>query len=142
VDVAALALRIINGKVGSTYISQIYTNVKSGIGDITAARGKSIAYGVPISTSNFLIPALILKRASLHPFLSFARIGFSGGHDKSAEAVYAGQYDMGAGHDGVIVDLSKQPGYEDAESILKPLVISDPKDAFLGSSHDTFLISF
>jgi ABC-type phosphate/phosphonate transport system substrate-binding protein len=42
-----------------------------------------------------------------------------------AKAVYEGRVDAGAGHDGVIKDLAKQPGYQDAEQVLVRLTWTD-----------------
>ena len=43
-----------------------------------------------------------------------------------AKAVYEGRIEVGAGHDGVIVDLANQAGYGDAKDKLKPLLRSEP----------------
>jgi ABC-type phosphate/phosphonate transport system substrate-binding protein len=122
----AVAQRIIDGRVGVTYFSQLYTNVATGITDIQGATQKSVGYGVPFSTSNFLVPAYVLQRAGIHPFLDFTRIEFLGGHDKVAVAVYEQRVEIGAGHDGVIIDLSNQTGYSDAKLKLKTLIRSEP----------------
>jgi phosphonate transport system substrate-binding protein len=85
-------------------------------------RGRAIGYGTPYSTSNFLIPALEIKKAGLHPFTAFSRIEFVGGHELVAKAVYEGRLDAGAGHDGVIADLSNQYGYGDSAEKLVTLL--------------------
>lgn len=126
IEALAVAQRIVDGVVGTTYFAQLYTHVASGLTTLRDAAGKSVGYGVPYSTSNFLIPALELEKAGLHPIFAFASIGFFGGHDKVAEAVYRQQVALGAGHDGVIVDLSKRPGFEDAATKLKTLLRSPP----------------
>ena len=67
-----------------------------------------MAYGDRFSTSNFLIPANILRRdAGIHPFLYFRQTVFTGGHDRAAEAVFKGDADLGAGHDGAITILAE-----------------------------------
>jgi hypothetical protein len=47
-----------------------------------------------------------------------------------ARAVYSGEVDVGAGHDGVIVDLARQPGFTNAEKVLirldRVFIHSDP----------------
>ena len=50
----------------------------------------------------------------LNVYSTFNKMQFFGGHNIVAMAVYNGQTDVGAGHDGVIVDLSGQYGYGDA----------------------------
>lgn len=127
----AIALRLIDGKVGDEYFGQIYTR------DTTALRpddpqlaekmrGRTIAFGVPYSTSNFLIPAYELLQAGLHPLTSFKRMEYAGGHDHAAKAVYEGRADLGAGHDGVIIDLGNQPGFGDAAKRMHTLIRSKP----------------
>ena len=108
---ACVAHRPIDGRVGTFYFTQVYARTELGfktLEDLVAhGPGKlTIAYGDRFSTSNFLIPASLLKENSIHPFLFFKSILFAGGHDKAAEAVYEGKADVGAGHDGVIKILA------------------------------------
>jgi phosphonate transport system substrate-binding protein len=118
VEAVAVAQRIINGKIGITYFSQLYTHKKSAIRNLKEAAGKSVGYGHTYSTSNFLIPAVMLLKADIHPLCGFGRIEFLKGHEKVARAVYEGKVELGAGHDGVINDLARQPGYGDAGDVL------------------------
>ncbi len=126
IDAAAVALRIIDGHVGDSYYSQIYVHKDTGISNISGLKEHTIGYGNTQSTSNFIIPAFDLKNAHIHPFASFTRIEFTGGHDKGALAVYNKRVDAGAGHDGAIIDLANQPGYEDAKDKLIPIHRSAP----------------
>lgn len=110
---ACVALRPIDDVVGDFYYGQIYASRASGLtsfSDLTPERAGTlrIAYGDRFSTSNFLIPAFLLKQeAGIHPFLYFRNVEFTGGHDRAAQAVYEGRADVGAGHDGVIKILSE-----------------------------------
>jgi phosphonate transport system substrate-binding protein len=135
----AVALRMINGKVGDMYYAQIYADRRTGIETLADLRERcrgpreqrpSIGFGDPFSTANFLVPASLLIEEGLHPFTRFRRIEFLGGHDGVVQAVYGGNVDVGAGHDGVIVDLARQPGSADAELVLVELarreIHSDP----------------
>ncbi|HEY9517681.1 MAG TPA: phosphate/phosphite/phosphonate ABC transporter substrate-binding protein [Gemmatimonadales bacterium] len=127
----AIALRIIDGKVGDKYFGQVYARDTSALrkddpGLFAKMRGRSIGYGVAYSTSNFLIPAYELLKRGVHPFTAFSRVEFLGGHDIAARAVYEGKVDLGVGHDGVIVDLGNQYGYGDATKRMSTLVRSDP----------------
>jgi phosphonate transport system substrate-binding protein len=126
IEAVAVAQRFIDGSVGVTYFAQLYTNVNSGISSLDQAVQKSVGYGVPFSTSNFLIPALELRKKQIHPFCDFKTVQFLGGHDIVAKAVYNQQVALGAGHDGVIINLSNQKGFEDAQSKLKTLLRSSP----------------
>jgi|GEM_PF-5670411 len=127
VEAVAVAIRIINGAPGKFYFSQLYTHKKTAIRDLKQAAGRSIGYGLPYSTSNFLMAAFVLlEKAGIHPFCGFGRIEFLKGHEKIAVAVYEGRVEVGAGHDGVIKDLATQPGYGDAEDVLVRLDRSEP----------------
>jgi len=139
IQAIAVAQRIIDGKIGTTYFAQLYTNRRTGISDINQAKGGSLAFGVRFSTSNFLVPALELKNRGLHPLTAFSSVTFLGGHDKVATAVYEGKVDIGAGHDGAIIDLSNQDGYRDAQECLFRLVRSTPipSDPIVLKSPDT-----
>jgi ABC-type phosphate/phosphonate transport system substrate-binding protein len=136
---AAVALRRIDGKIGDTYFSQVYAQSRLGIrnfDDLRAAcrqeRSKrpTMGFGDSFSTANFLVPAALLVANGCNPFTRFRRMEFFGGHDGTVRAVYAGQADLGAGHDGVIVDLARQNGFEDAEAKLTRIgrkdIHSDP----------------
>jgi ABC-type phosphate/phosphonate transport system substrate-binding protein len=128
VALLAVALRVVDGKVGPTYFAQIYTNKKTALRPdaLSAARNRRLGFGLPFSTSNFLIPAEMLAASGIHPFASFSRVEFLGGHEHVAKAVYEGSIDLGAGHDGVIADLSRQYGYGDASERLVQLARSAP----------------
>ncbi|WP_165226245.1 phosphate/phosphite/phosphonate ABC transporter substrate-binding protein [Aquisphaera insulae] len=136
---AAVALRVIDGKPGDRYFAQIYTHTDSGIRTIhdlknrctgALAQRPTIGFGDPFSTANFLVPAALLLDHGLHPFTRFRMVRYCGGHDGVARAVYSREVDIGAGHDGVIVDLARQPGYADAGQKLARLdrvfIHSDP----------------
>jgi len=126
VEAVAIAKRIIDGKVGIVYYAQLYAHRKSAIRKLSDAVGKSIGYGHSYSTSNFLIPAFMLKNAGIHPLFAFDRIEFLKGHEIVAKAVYEGKVELGAGHDGVIIDLARQPEYGDAEDVLIQIARSEP----------------
>jgi ABC-type phosphate/phosphonate transport system substrate-binding protein len=140
-----VALRAIDGVIGDTYYAQVYARRDAGIADLASGRGKSIGFGVPYSTSNFLIPAHELRLAGLHPLTAFSSVNFLGGHDKVAIAVYEGCIQLGAGHDGVITDLARQPGYADAQDVLVRLhksapIKSDPIAVLIRNANERGLV--
>jgi phosphonate transport system substrate-binding protein len=126
VQAIAVAQRIIDGVIGVVYFAQLYARADRNFANIKAVAGKTVGYGTPVSTSNFLMPAQLLKQAGIHPLLGFGRIEFLHGHEIVAQAVYAGTVDVGAGHDGVIVDLAKQPGFSDAAAVLRQIARTLP----------------
>jgi ABC-type phosphate/phosphonate transport system substrate-binding protein len=136
---AAVALRSIDGQVGDSYFAQIYTHLSTGIQTMADLKQRccgpldqrpSLGFGDPFSTANFLVPAWLLVSKGLHPLTRFRRVEFLGGHDRVAEAVYRGGVDIGAGHDGAIVDLARQSGFADAETVMhrlaRVIIHSDP----------------
>lgn len=127
VRVGAVALRRIDGKIGDTYFAQIYAHAKLKVRTFAQlqaacrkplAKRPSVAFGDSFSTSNFLVNAALLKDVGIHPLTRFRRAEFFGGHELAAKAVYRGLAEVGAGHDGAIIDLAKQRGYRDAEKKL------------------------
>jgi ABC-type phosphate/phosphonate transport system substrate-binding protein len=68
----------------------------------------------------------MLQQAGVHPLLGFGSVQFLKGHEIVARAVYEGKVDVGAGHDGVIIDLANQRGYGDAEDVMVQLKRSEP----------------
>jgi ABC-type phosphate/phosphonate transport system substrate-binding protein len=125
-EAVAVAKRIIDGKVGIVYFAQLYTRRESGIRSLRDAAGRSVGYGLAYSTSNFLMPAFMLRAEDIHPLFAFNRIEFLKGHEVVARAVYEGKVDLGAGHDGVIIDLARQPGFADAGEVLVQVARSLP----------------
>jgi len=146
VKAIAVVLRLEAGKPPSeakpvpTYKSQLYTNVKTRINTLEQVRDKLLGFGSSNSTSNFLVPAAHLLMNGIHPLSAFKEVVFTGGHKETARAVYHGALDVGAGHDGVIVDLVSE--FKDATTVLKtieggwsedipsdPVVMNAPDDA-------------
>lgn len=128
---ASVAWRLINGKEQDTYFAQLYCKRESDIRSLEDVKKyHRIGYGDSFSTSNFLIPAAELLKEGIHPFTNFRKVEFFGGHDLVAKAVYLGETDVGAGHDGVIYLLSQVPGFEDAQEKLQRIkkidIHSDP----------------
>jgi phosphate/phosphite/phosphonate ABC transporter binding protein len=129
VEAVAVIRRKIGSEVGPTYRAQLYTHRthwEKGLKKVRDVRGRSIAFGSPQSTSNFLVPAVMLWEQGVHPLNGLRRVEFAGGHDTAAKAVFNGQLDVGAGHDGVISDLKSKPGFEDADKKLVRIAWSDP----------------
>jgi ABC-type phosphate/phosphonate transport system substrate-binding protein len=126
-SVAVIRRKIGADPAGPTYKAQLYAHRKTFLTsqrDVKLVRGRSVGFGSRQSTSNFLVPAIMLLDAGIHPLNGLSRIEFTGGHDKSAAAVYEGRVEVGAGHDGVIFDLATKPGYADAEQVLQRIDFS------------------
>jgi phosphonate transport system substrate-binding protein len=126
VEGIAVIRRRIRDVVGPTYKAQLYVNCKTKITKVSEVRGHSIAFGSPQSTSNFLVPAMRLWEAKIHPLNGFNRVEFAGGHDTAAIAVYEGRLEVGAGHDGAVLGLADRRGYRDANDVLVNIDWSEP----------------
>ncbi len=80
---------------GSTfYYSVAVTRADSGINSLDDAKGKSLAFADPNSTSGYLIPNATLKAEGKDPEKFFSRVGFAGGHEQGVLAVLNKQYDV------------------------------------------------
>ena len=78
-----------------SYRSVMVVRADSGIADLAAMRGRSLAWADPNSTSGYLIPRFELRAAGidLTDGRYFSRTGFGGGHEQAVVAVLQRQYD-------------------------------------------------
>lgn len=116
------------------YYSEAIANPKSGVKDLAGFKGKNVCFVDPNSTSGFLFGLYQLGQAGLNvdsngtdangnpTFEDFTAI-FAGAHDKSAQAVAAGQCDVGFAEDTVA-----EPAAEKGEVnvVGKELVVGGP----------------
>jgi phosphate/phosphite/phosphonate ABC transporter binding protein len=126
---------------GPTYKAQLYVRANSPIKTVQDMRKHSMGFGSRQSTSNFLVPATMLWEQGIHPLNGFSRVEFTGGHDFAARAVYQSKVDIGAGHDGVIVNLAATPGFSDAAEVLRTVqwsedIPSDPVAVHVAATAD------
>ncbi len=77
------------------YYSIGFARKDSGIASLADAKGKTLDFGDPNSTSGYLIPNVELtqKLGDLNKY--FSKVAFSGGHEQTIVAVYNKQVDMG-----------------------------------------------
>jgi phosphonate transport system substrate-binding protein len=76
-----------------SYVGVMVARADSGIADLAAMRGRSLAWPDPNSASGYLIPRFALRRAGIDPNSYFSRTGFAGGHEQAVIAVLQKQYD-------------------------------------------------
>lgn len=84
----------IDGSTG--YYSVMVVKADSGIEDLAAMKGKSLAFADPNSTSGYLVPNFHLNKEgydTTEDGTFFSQVGFSGGHEQGIVAVLNGQYD-------------------------------------------------
>jgi phosphonate transport system substrate-binding protein len=78
------------------YYAAIITRADSEIKRLEDLRGKTFAFGDPLSTSANVFPRKMLKERGIDPVRDFKQILYSGGHDATVLAVLNGKVDAGA----------------------------------------------
>jgi phosphonate transport system substrate-binding protein len=78
------------------YYAAIITRAGSGIKTLEDLRGKTFAFGDPLSTSANVFPRKMLHERGIDPVRDFKQILYSGGHDATVLAVLNGKVDAGA----------------------------------------------
>jgi phosphonate transport system substrate-binding protein len=78
------------------YYAAIITRADSGIKQLEDLRGKSFAFGDPLSTSANVFPRKMFHERGIDPVRDFKQILYSGGHDATVLAVLNGKVDAGA----------------------------------------------
>jgi len=78
------------------YYAAIITRADSGIKKLEDLRGKTFAFGDPLSTSANVFPRKMFHDRGIDPVRDFKHILYSGGHDATVLAVLNGKVDAGA----------------------------------------------
>ncbi|HTN71271.1 MAG TPA: phosphate/phosphite/phosphonate ABC transporter substrate-binding protein [Methylomirabilota bacterium] len=78
------------------YYAAIITRADSGIKTIEDLRGKTFAFGDPLSTSANVFPRKMFHEHGIDPVRDFRQVLYSGGHDATVLAVLNGKVDAGA----------------------------------------------
>jgi phosphonate transport system substrate-binding protein len=97
--IAAALRKDAEGKLTTTYESQILVRKDSGIKTLADLKGKKFAFTDSISASGYLFPSLLVKQKTGQDpktFFGANNIITAGGHPQSALAVYNKQVDGGA----------------------------------------------
>jgi phosphonate transport system substrate-binding protein len=78
------------------YYAAIITRADSGIRKLEDLRGKTFAFGDPLSTSANVFPRKMFHEAGIDPARDFKQVLYSGGHDATVLAVLNRKVDAGA----------------------------------------------
>lgn len=112
------------------YYAAIITRADSGIKTLEDLRGKTFAFGDPVSTSANVFPRKMFHEHGIDPVRDFKQILYSGGHDATVLAVFNGKVDAGAtyanspdGKDTAWMRYLKNP--EDVKKI-RAIAFSEP----------------
>ena len=113
-----------------SYYAAIITRADSGIKTLDDLRGKTFAFGDPLSTTGNIFPRKMFKERGIDPVRDFKQILYSGGHDATVLAVLNGKVDAGAtyanspdGDDTAWMRYLKNP--EDVKKI-RAIAFSEP----------------
>lgn len=88
-----LLVRGLNAMGKAQYQSVFIVRPDSDIKDINDFKGKMLAFGSNDSTQGHLIPRIMLARSGI-PLDDFKSFGYTGSHQRCAESVISGSYDI------------------------------------------------
>lgn len=100
-------VRGLNNKGKAEYQSVFVVAPNSDIQGIEDIRGKKLAFGSPDSTQGHLIPRIMLKKHHIK-LTDLASYDFTGSHQKCAEAVISGKFDVCGMQDQLAEKYSSQ----------------------------------
>ena len=95
-----LATAVLPG--GPFYVGHIVTRMDSGVDTLEALRGRAFCYVGPTSTSGYLYPRAIFRRAGLDPDHDFSSTRFAGDHLSALKALQAGACDGAAVYQDIL----------------------------------------
>ncbi len=67
--------------------------------------GMSFTFGSELSTSGHLMPRYFMQEQGITPETFFSAVSFSGAHDRTAELVRSGEFDVGVANAHIINDM-------------------------------------
>lgn len=102
-----VVLRTVRNK-SDKYWSFIIARTDTGINKLADLKGKSFAYGDPVSTSGAIYPKHLLRTSGYDPEKFFSNVIYAGAHDRVVMAVYNKQVDAGAIYGGVGTDAREK----------------------------------
>lgn len=104
---AKVLVRGLNNEKLSTYKSIFITKIDSKINSINDLKGASLAFGSVNSTQGHLIPRIVLKDNNIS-LKDLDKYTYTGSHQKCAEAVLSGDYDVCSMQDTLAKELAKK----------------------------------
>ena len=108
----------------TTYRSIIIAHNESGIKTLDDLKGKTVAFVDPASTSGYLIPRFMMKKAGIDPERDFKNIVFTGGHDSVGLSVKNRHVDAGGMGEVQLISMIEKDVVDKDEIII--LATSDP----------------
>src|SRR5262249_4372792 len=115
-NLRVLATPVTSG--GASYEGVILARGNSGIAGLQDLRGKVFCYTNPSSTSGYLYPRALFKRAGIDPDRAFAATRFTGDHLGALRALVSGACDGAAVYAAILFDAKNHGIAPDAFRIL------------------------
>ncbi len=124
-----LATAVLPG--GPFYVGHIVTRMDSGVDTLEALKGRAFCYVGPTSTSGYLYPRAIFRRAGLDPDHDFSSTRFAGDHLSALKALQAGACDGAAVYQDILFQADEHGIHG-----LRSLATTDriPYDAYCASA--------
>lgn len=124
-----LATAVLPG--GPFYVGHIVTRMDSGIDELEDLKGRAFCYVGPTSTSGYLYPRAIFRRAGLDPDHDFSSTRFAGDHLSALKALGAGACDGAAVYQDILFQADEHGVHG-----LRSLATTDriPYDAYCASA--------
>lgn len=104
---ASILVQGLNHQNKATYQSMFIVPIESKIYSIQDIKGKSLAFGDKNSTQGHLIPRIVLQKYNIK-LSDLNKFDYFGSHQRCAEAVVSGDYEVCALQDQLAKDLAKR----------------------------------
>jgi len=118
---------------GSTYEGLIISPVDSGIETLADLEGRSFCYVDPDSSSGYVYPRALMRRAGLDPDETLGAVRFTGDHATSLRLVSQGVCDAAAVYRSLFFD-TEQTGIEPARFRIVASTARIPNDAYCAAA--------
>ena len=128
-DLVLLARVQSNG--ADTYQAILFTRAGGDVRDVADARGRSICLVDPTSTSGYLYPRIMLRRAGLDPDRDLGPVIFTGDHERVVSMLMRGDCEVAGSSSTAITQWAEEAGI--APAAFRILAASDsiPGDALV-----------
>lgn len=128
-------------KTGLGYYSALWVKSSSPIKTLADAKGKTLAFVDPNSTSGYLFPLVYMMRdLKIKPDTYFSQVIFAGNHNASLLSLVNGKVDVAAVHTGAVDDATekKQINPQEIRQIWKSRLIPPSPIAVNGELPESF----
>jgi phosphate/phosphite/phosphonate ABC transporter binding protein len=114
-----------------TYQAILFTRAGGAVRDVADARGRSICLVDPTSTSGYLYPRIMLRRAGLDPDRDLGPVVFTGDHERVVAMVLRGDCELAGSSSTAITQWAEEAGIAPASFRILAASDSIPGDALV-----------